>query len=167
MMRPQLFDPLWALLVILAALAVMAPAFPTPSALADPESDYVIPSWEVVPYPGAAPILLNGTVEQVYAKLHEMNPNYDIDWENEDDSDIDIDVDIESNTALDLELERREREHNDFYLPSFNNIADGAQVILNICGKDSKKIKGWLGHGDDKWRVNVFYLREVPNQGWC
>jgi hypothetical protein len=26
MMRPQLFDPLWAVLVILAALAVMAPA---------------------------------------------------------------------------------------------------------------------------------------------
>ncbi|KAL3489615.1 hypothetical protein BJX62DRAFT_238881 [Aspergillus germanicus] len=98
MMRPQLFGPLWAALVILAALAVMASAFPTPSALADPESDYIIPSWEVAPYPGAAPILLNGTVEQVYAKLLEMNPNYDIDWVNENDTELDIEIDVDNNT---------------------------------------------------------------------
>ncbi|KAL2836231.1 hypothetical protein BJX68DRAFT_273587 [Aspergillus pseudodeflectus] len=221
-MRPQLFGPLWAVVVILAALAVLASALPATSALADLDSDYVIPSWEVAPYPGAAPILLNGTAEQVYAKLLEMNPNYDDDWKNEDDTNIDIDIDIDNNTALDVELERREveqdihcwrdegvqkkylrsgikylrkvrgrpylppkkcsrvscsylsaiewcndREHDDFYLPSFNNIADGAQVILNICGKDSERIKGWLGHGDDKWRVNVFYLGEVAHHPWC
>ncbi|KAJ0414340.1 hypothetical protein BJY00DRAFT_318905 [Aspergillus carlsbadensis] len=261
MMRPQLFGPIWAMLVVLAALAAMGSAFPTPSALAGPESDYVIPSWEVAVYPGAAPIILNGTVEQVYAKLLEMNPNYDDDWKNADDIDVDIDIDFDTNTALDLELERCEfeydihsdvevgvgvggdvdvdaeidfvsnaaldldlerrevehdihcfrsvgvqkkylrsgikylrkvkgrphlppkkcgrvscsydsaiewcndREHDGFFLPSFNNIADGAQTILDICGKRSKAVKGWLGHGEDKWRVNVFFLpRQYPGQ---
>ncbi|KAL4783087.1 hypothetical protein BJX76DRAFT_269336 [Aspergillus varians] len=37
-------------------------------------------SWEIEPSPGAPPITLNGTVETVYAKLKEINPNYDEDW---------------------------------------------------------------------------------------
>ncbi len=44
------------------------------------DDQLVEPSWEVAPYPGAAPITLNGTVEQVYAKLLEINPNYDEDF---------------------------------------------------------------------------------------
>lgn len=34
-------------------------------------------------YPGAPNITLNGTIQEVYAQLLEINPNYDEDWKNE------------------------------------------------------------------------------------
>ncbi|KAL4789934.1 hypothetical protein BDV19DRAFT_394537 [Aspergillus venezuelensis] len=39
-----------------------------------------MPSWEAEPTPGAAPITINGTLEDVYAQLKEINPNYDTDF---------------------------------------------------------------------------------------
>ncbi|KAL4968610.1 uncharacterized protein BDV14DRAFT_144709 [Aspergillus stella-maris] len=47
----------------------------------DKEFDWdEMPSWEAEPTPGAAPIILNGTLEDVYAQLKEINPNYDTDF---------------------------------------------------------------------------------------
>ncbi|CEL11800.1 hypothetical protein ASPCAL14896 [Aspergillus calidoustus] len=53
-------------------------------------------------------------------------------------------------------------------LPSWNNVADGAQVILNICKKKKKNgIQGELDH-NDHWRVLVVkedcYMQPGPEQ---
>jgi hypothetical protein len=58
--------------------------------------------WEVSHSPGAPTITLNGTVEQVYGKLLELNPNYDEDWAGVDeDDDVDgylcFDTDADTN----------------------------------------------------------------------
>ncbi|KAL4965812.1 uncharacterized protein BDV14DRAFT_199586 [Aspergillus stella-maris] len=43
-------------------------------------------SWEVQPSPGAPFINLNGTVQEVYAQLLRINPDYEEDWKNVPDS---------------------------------------------------------------------------------
>ncbi|KAL3488226.1 hypothetical protein BJX62DRAFT_212342 [Aspergillus germanicus] len=39
-------------------------------------------------------------------------------------------------------------------LPSYNNIADGAQVILDNCKRTQRGVRGKLGH-DDLWTVII------------
>ncbi|KAL4916998.1 hypothetical protein BDW62DRAFT_202161 [Aspergillus aurantiobrunneus] len=75
------------LLAVLAAVVLAAPATIDPTTPEDKTVDidedmsiFVEPTWEVQPYPGAAKITLNGTVEKVYAELLKINPNYDDDW---------------------------------------------------------------------------------------
>ncbi|KAL2801847.1 hypothetical protein BJX63DRAFT_146361 [Aspergillus granulosus] len=188
--------------------------------------------WNVSPSPGAPPITLNGTVEQVYAKLLEINPNYDKDWGNANDegkiegvihSNFDLDVDVDtavgSETDIHAGLESRddleplhpregltcEADRNaDMWhihdgirylrkvkgqpvndpgqcgrvscsgnsaiwwcnldpdhrkvLPSFNNIADGAQVIADNCRRGPNRVRGKLGHRD-RWQVIVQHAK--------
>ncbi|KAL3464647.1 hypothetical protein BJX64DRAFT_286138 [Aspergillus heterothallicus] len=203
-MRAQSTSAFWALIAILTLLAMVASALPAlaPLGPATIKDEFVVPSWEVAPYPGATPIFLNGTVEQVYAKLLEINPNYDDDWNGET-----------MNGVVEPELETRDVDHkieclrdigptqkfikagirylrkingrphlpagecsrvscsynsaiywcndkdHDAYLPSFNNIADGAQVILNICfntKNDWKRARGILHHPVGMWRTLVY-----------
>ncbi|KAL4904749.1 hypothetical protein BDW74DRAFT_178326 [Aspergillus multicolor] len=40
-------------------------------------------------------------------------------------------------------------------LPSWNNVADGAQLILDNCQRSKDEIQGYVDH-NDKWRVAVF-----------
>ncbi|OJJ08162.1 hypothetical protein ASPVEDRAFT_143667 [Aspergillus versicolor CBS 583.65] len=149
-------------------------------------------SWEVAPFPGAPPITLNGTVEQVYAKLVQMNPNYDDDFK-------DIDPDLERAVGFDKRADTlmcegektADTKHikegikylrkvkgsphlgpwdcgrvscsyysgivwcndspNSKTLPSFTNIAEGAQVIIDGCDKKGQVV-GYLDHSDH-WRV--------------
>ncbi|OJJ53586.1 hypothetical protein ASPSYDRAFT_533281 [Aspergillus sydowii CBS 593.65] len=158
------------------------------------DDQLVEPSWEVAPYPGAAPITLNGTVEQVYAKLLEINPNYDEDFK-------DSEPELEPTRSLKKRKDTLvcDGEHSadttridqgikylrkvkgspqlspwacsrvscSWYsaiiwcndspysktLPSFNNIADGAQVIRDGCNENGY-VKGWLDHSD-RWRAIV------------
>ncbi|PHH88398.1 hypothetical protein CDD83_7595 [Cordyceps sp. RAO-2017] len=44
------------------------------------ESNLFVPSWEVEVHPGGPKAVLNGTVEQVYAELLQMNPAWDKDF---------------------------------------------------------------------------------------
>ena len=37
-------------------------------------------AWEAEPIPGAAPVILDGTLDDVYDQLKEINPNYDTDF---------------------------------------------------------------------------------------
>ncbi|BCS21727.1 uncharacterized protein APUU_22159A [Aspergillus puulaauensis] len=153
-------------------------------------------SWKVVTHPGAPPITLTGTAEQVYAKLVEINANYDDDFK-----DIEPELELQPTESLDkrkdtlvCEGERyattnRIQEGISYLrkvkgepqlspydcgrvscswhsaivwcndsphsktLPSFINIAEGAQVIVNGCDDDGL-VKGWLDH-TDRWRVVV------------
>lgn len=52
------------------ALGLVAPRDPT-------KGPTFIPEWEVETTPGGPRVILNGTVQQVHAKLLEINPNYD------------------------------------------------------------------------------------------
>ncbi|KAL3458198.1 hypothetical protein BJX64DRAFT_292459 [Aspergillus heterothallicus] len=167
------------------------------------------PTWTVPAFPGAVPITLNGTAEQVHAKLLELNPHYDEDFP---DTEAEAEADSATYTGLesDSSLDRRRVEHdvtcdpegraghrhvksgisylrklakenkiqprlppmrcarvscsyrtgifwcnddetNEKVLPSWNNIADGAQVITDFC-HDSFYFGGELNH-NDKWRV--------------
>ncbi|KAL2848590.1 hypothetical protein BJY01DRAFT_246313 [Aspergillus pseudoustus] len=219
-MRAQLASPFWAVLAVLAVLAMVASALPSPNpfAFADADYDSVSPLWEVAPHPGAAPIFLNGTVEQVYAKLVEINPNYDDDWKDEGDNENaepglqtrdDDDYYVNPLTCINPEIgpfkkhvmsgikylrKVKGRPHlpanscgrvscswdsaiywcndkdHDAYIPSFNNIADGAQVIVNECPRSSSDwatIMGMLTHGADLWRVVVSHPGFYRDGRWC
>lgn len=167
-----------------------------------------------MPYPGADKITLSGTMQEVYAKILEINPNYEEDWKNvnstyskpEPRSDkppllncggrngyakIDkindgisylrkfkLPPGLEANTCqmVSCSYDSAISWCNDVsnrsslcstistltldklptlrVLPSFDNIADGAQVILNWCQADWDDVGGVLGH-PDSWRVFV------------
>ncbi|KAL4807454.1 hypothetical protein BDV18DRAFT_167982 [Aspergillus unguis] len=186
--------------LLLTVYATLVCARPTITQI-NPEDD-AVDSYDVIPYPGADTITLNGTLSEVYAQVLEINPNYEQDWSNGDTT-----VTESESTS---NLERRADENADIHcyhkinkgwvgpaedgiehlrqfklppglkgntckkvscsgntaiswcndrstlrvLPSFNNIADGAQVILNKCKGKLNTVGGWLGHNDD-WRVFV------------
>ncbi|KAL3488225.1 hypothetical protein BJX62DRAFT_240260 [Aspergillus germanicus] len=60
---------------LLTLLALGASAYPTDTLT----GDLATAKWEVSPSLRVPTIILNGTVEQVYAKLLALNPNYDED----------------------------------------------------------------------------------------
>ncbi|KAL3456839.1 hypothetical protein BJX64DRAFT_293689 [Aspergillus heterothallicus] len=145
-------------------------------------------------------LVLNGTVEEVYAQLTHINPNYDSDWadvSNPEDTNVDdsramaYTLHCTPNLAVPgnyikegIKYLRKVRgkpklgagpnkckrvscsynsaifwcndDNKPRSLPSFNNIADGAQVILSKCGHDSSKERfaGALHH-PDLWRAVV------------
>ncbi|CEN60995.1 hypothetical protein ASPCAL07665 [Aspergillus calidoustus] len=208
---------------LLTLFALGTSAYPTDPLTGD------LAKWEVSPSPGAPTVILNGTVEHVYAKLLELNPNYDEDWAGVDEDDnvdgylgFDLDNDTDDtaeDTSSDVEAKTQglhartmqplhPRKHlsceaswdadqwhikqgikylrkvkanpthlpgqcgqvscsgdSGIYwcnfdpkrtkvLPSYNNIADGAQVILDNCKRTQNGVRGKLGH-DDLWTVFV------------
>ncbi len=53
-------------------------------------------------------------------------------------------------------------------LPSYNNIADGAQTIMDGCYKEGETMRGFGGslNHPDKWRVIVDGYKYRINQDW-
>ncbi|KAL4786856.1 hypothetical protein BJX76DRAFT_364703 [Aspergillus varians] len=176
----------------LALYALMVCGNPIDSMI--PGDKVVEMSWEVEPYPGGPPVILNGTVQKVYARLIEINPSYDDDWKasrpepelharspTQDVSckapwDAGLDA-IKSGIRYLRKVQGRPRldggtcsrvscsynsaitwcndSKGQKILPSFNNIADGAQVIVNKCTRRTPNaVQGTLGHTDE-WRVIV------------
>ncbi|KAL4769228.1 hypothetical protein BDW60DRAFT_210158 [Aspergillus nidulans var. acristatus] len=59
-------------------------------------------------------------------------------------------------------------DSNEKILPSWFNVAEGAQVILDLCTKKNNRVQGELNH-NDHWRVTVTgghecYLQAGPEQ---
>ncbi|KAJ0419777.1 hypothetical protein BJY00DRAFT_301978 [Aspergillus carlsbadensis] len=170
---------------LLTLFALGASASPTDPFIGDHGKPV---KWEVSPSPGAAPVTLNGTVEQVYAKLLEINPNYDADWagvdEDEDRKHLTCEAYLDAyqwHIKQGIKYLRKvkgkpshgpgecgrvscsgnsgiwwcnvDAKHTKV-LPSYNNIADGAQVILDNCKSAGDGVRGQLGH-DDRWTVVV------------
>ncbi|KAL4812129.1 hypothetical protein BDW67DRAFT_178980 [Aspergillus spinulosporus] len=157
--------------------------------------------FQVVPYPGADRITLSGTMQEVYAQILKINPNYEEDWQNfnhtysklkprsEERPLINCNGDngyaktdkiddgisylrkfklppgLEGNTCKMVSCSHNSAISwcNDLptlrVLPSFDNIADGAQVISNWCQENWEDVGGVLDH-EDHWRVLV-------NKGNC
>ncbi|KAL6230662.1 hypothetical protein BDW75DRAFT_244621 [Aspergillus navahoensis] len=185
---------------LLAVHALVASAYPTDAdgitEMATPGYEEGETSFEVVPYPGADMIILNGTVQEVYAEVLKINPNYEEDWNNVSRSSqnlyprsqrppllnclgnngdangnhiragieylrkFKLPPGLKGNTCrvVSCSWDSAIRWCNDRptlrILPSFDNIADGAQVILDWCQKNWKDVGGVLDHYDD-WRVFV------------
>jgi hypothetical protein len=60
------------------------------------------------------------------------------------------------------------KDSNEKILPSWFNVAEGAQVILDLCTKKNNRVQGELNH-NDHWRVTVTgghecYLQAGPEQ---
>ncbi|CBF84386.1 hypothetical protein AN9052.2 [Aspergillus nidulans FGSC A4] len=185
---------------LIAFLALEAFGYPTDT---DAVTEPAFPGYEdgtttfqVVPYPDADKITLSGTMQEVHAKILEINPIYEEDWKNvnntyskpEPRSDkppllncdgrngyakIDkindgisylrkfkLPPGLEGNTcqmvscSYDSAISWCNALPTLRVLPSFDNIADGAQVILNWCQVDWDNVGGVLGH-PDSWRVFV------------
>ncbi|KAL2820207.1 hypothetical protein BDW59DRAFT_117563 [Aspergillus cavernicola] len=158
--------------------------------------------WDVKPSPDTPEIVLTGTVEEVYAQLLKINPNYDEDWKDDttfdDGNELEARGDISPNDTLYCSDEHHADSdsikkgiahlrkvkgkpklyprsckriscswlsgifwcnfnHETKTLPSYNNIAQGAQVIYNHCR--SNQVIGLAGTLDhtDHWRVDVAY----------
>ncbi|KAL4750663.1 hypothetical protein BDW72DRAFT_193734 [Aspergillus terricola var. indicus] len=153
-------------------------------------------TFQVVPYPGADRVTISGTMQEVYAQILKINPNYEEDWKNVNhtyskleprsgtppllncngnngDAKADkirdginylrkfkLPPGLEGNTCkvVSCSFDSAIRWCNDLptlrVLPSFDNIADGAQVILDWCQKNWKDVGGVLDHHDG-WRVFV------------
>ncbi|RDW69001.1 uncharacterized protein DSM5745_08761 [Aspergillus mulundensis] len=77
--------------MLMVLLAFMASGAPT-SSLEIPETIVTDMTWDLQLYPGGPNITLTGTAEKVYAKITELNPNYDQDWEE--------DLTLESDTYI-------------------------------------------------------------------
>ncbi|KAL4772414.1 hypothetical protein BDW60DRAFT_207042 [Aspergillus nidulans var. acristatus] len=164
--------------------------------LASPGYEDGTTTFQVVPYPGADKITLSGTMQEVYAKILKINPNYEEDWKNvhntnsksEPRSDrprlincdgsngyaktnkirdgisylrkFKLPPGLKGNTCqvVSCSYDSAIRWCNDLptlrILPSFDNIADGAQVILDWCQKNWNDVGGVLDHRDG-WRVFV------------
>ncbi|KAL3443774.1 hypothetical protein BJX65DRAFT_284770 [Aspergillus insuetus] len=186
-----------SLLFLLILTASGAPAIPESIISADQIGNL---STYVQAFVGGPEIVLNGTIEEVYAQLIEINPNYDADWEDVSDS---KDTELGDFHVMEYTLHctfhlavpgnyikegikylRKVKGHprlgagpnkcdrvscsynaaiywcNDDNkprsLPSFNNIADGAQVIFRECGHDDvrERFAGALHH-PDLWRAVV------------
>ncbi|KAB8203958.1 hypothetical protein BDV34DRAFT_226891 [Aspergillus parasiticus] len=125
------------------------------------------PSWEVETTPGGPRVILNGTVQQVHEQLLEINPNYDDDFATARRGDIEAGIKHlggvsgqpsngpgPGNCGL-LSCSWGAAiwwcNDNTFtkVLPSFNNIADGAYVILNNCQRGGVKLSGQDFHSDN------------------
>ncbi|KAI9776480.1 MAG: hypothetical protein M1816_005253 [Peltula sp. TS41687] len=182
-----------ALVLVLAAIfeaGVHSLEAPIPGYGVDPLS------WEVEPSPGRPAVTLTGTVQEVHARLLEINPNYEVEFGSIVHTKEDPAVTPASAKLAKRSLAKRDDlkcnnwprcgspfirqgieylrkvggkpslgpgpgkcSRNKFtkVLPSFNNIADGAQVILNGCEDKSKSsVSGQLFHSD-KWNVIVRY----------
>ncbi|KAL2827236.1 hypothetical protein BDW59DRAFT_160524 [Aspergillus cavernicola] len=185
--------------ILLTVFTLVASAHVIPKDPPRPDGNPRLASREVQPYPGGAPITRKGTtVEEVHAKLLEMNPNYDDnDWRDTDTPPEQpeplvkrVKHDIvcktpKGNAHKDsiwqgIEYLRGvgEKPHlpaktcervscsynsaiiwcNDAstfrVLPSWDNIADGASVIIKECATGYKDVMGILDH-NDHWRVFV------------
>ncbi|KAL5340219.1 hypothetical protein BJX70DRAFT_396990 [Aspergillus crustosus] len=76
-MRTVIFSLMLALFALVASTHPTTDTHQTPS-----DVDLTDQTFEVRPSPGAPPVLLNGTLDEIHAKLLEINPNYDDeDWE--------------------------------------------------------------------------------------
>ncbi|KAL4805164.1 hypothetical protein BDV18DRAFT_161561 [Aspergillus unguis] len=198
--------------LLMAACAITVYAAPTITeidSVTNPEDDPV-DNYKVIPYPGADEIILNGTISEVYARVLEINPNYEADWANYSSTATGSEDGSEEEGGSDLTTRDDKKKPKDLHcfkvwadgktsptqegiyylrkfklppglkgnscktvscayttairwcndrptlrvLPSFNNIADGAQVIYNYCQRNYDSVGGWLGHSDD-WRVFV------------
>ncbi|RDW70851.1 uncharacterized protein DSM5745_08362 [Aspergillus mulundensis] len=206
------------ILGLFALLALGAPSTPSLDAQSDEHSGMTVSDvyWKVQVTPGAPVIILNGTVQSVYAQLLELNPNYDADWNNTDvpfnlEEEEDYEDDEEETTDIDHHVPfnvkhtvdckgpsgaartKRIKEGINYLhkvkgqpcspqttcgrvscsykaaikwcnwgkgercLPSFENIAQGASVIVNDCAgvhMDDKLVHGDL-HQPDLWSVIV------------
>lgn len=105
-------------------------------------------SWEVAPFPGAPPITLNGTVEQVYAKLVQMNPNYDDDFK-------DIDPDLEPTVGFDKRADTLMCEGEK--TADTKHIKEGIKYLRKV--KGSPHLSPW-----DCGRVSCSYYSGIV---WC
>ncbi|KAI9367243.1 hypothetical protein BJX61DRAFT_547663 [Aspergillus egyptiacus] len=147
--------------------------------------------WEVRPSPDAAPLTLNGTIDDVHDQLRAINPNYDEDWKDHPVGSgiVRRYLDIRCEGYLDAVPDRiregieylrkvkgrpslpphtcgrvscswrsairwcNDNDHEKV-LPSYHNIADSAQVIVDRCSHSVhgiKGVRGWEGHFDG-WR---------------
>ncbi|KAL4907553.1 hypothetical protein BDW74DRAFT_176307 [Aspergillus multicolor] len=118
--------------------------------------------WKVQVKPGTPIIVLNGTVQSVYAQLLKLNPNYDADWNNTDvpfDLDEEDDYEDDEDDEDDDEEDTTEPDHDVFPMKSIllnawdplappglgvsrkastistrsRNIAQGASVLVREC----------------------------------
>ncbi|GAB1217292.1 hypothetical protein ATERTT37_006529 [Aspergillus terreus] len=110
----------------LSAILPALTAFPLVRELEAPILGYGVEefTWEVKTKPGGPTVALNGTVQDIYARLIEINPTYNRDF--------------------------AARNTSPKTLDGFNNIADSAQVIVNQCSADGY-VSGEENHADH-WR---------------
>ncbi|KAL4918149.1 hypothetical protein BDW62DRAFT_68589 [Aspergillus aurantiobrunneus] len=95
-----------ALVALYASMAMCAPTATDHVPTADKRNNVYhdsMASWEVAPYPDADPIILNGTIQQVYAELQQINPNYDEDWEGVEEPEAEDDSPVLEKRSHDLE----------------------------------------------------------------
>ncbi|KAL4773045.1 hypothetical protein BDW60DRAFT_32823 [Aspergillus nidulans var. acristatus] len=168
-------------------------------------------TWEMDTTPGGPTVLLNGTVQEIYAELLKINPSYDGDFAEtlaaaQAAAETETQTETEASTGAaslhkrlpvtcnnyDQAITRRIREGITYLrgvsgrpthgpgpgncgrvscsynsatwwcnentspntLPGFNNIADGAQVVLNHSAPTDIYISGEEDHAD-KWRAVV------------
>ncbi|KAL4863795.1 hypothetical protein BDV12DRAFT_201728 [Aspergillus spectabilis] len=172
-MRPLTFTS------VLALCAFVASAYPTTDNSRDADvHDATDLTREVSPSPDAPPVIFNGTVDKVYDRFREINPNYENDWEDAAPASTPLEytkTNIEWIRMMDTKPIRpggkcqRVRcmqnsaitwcnfDRKSKTLLSFDNIADGAQVIINNCAKDGGV--GGVHWHNDLWAV--FVKKEV------
>lgn len=85
-------------------------------------------SWKVATHPGAPPITLTGTAEQVYAKLVEINPNYDDDFKN-----IEPELELEPTGSLDKRKDTLVCEGERY--AATNRIQEGISYLRKVKGE--------------------------------
>ncbi|KAL2847407.1 hypothetical protein BJX68DRAFT_268275 [Aspergillus pseudodeflectus] len=85
-----------ALAVTVGFCALLSAAVETPI----PGFELVDLAWDVELFPGGPHVLFNGTVQEVYEQLIELNPDFTIDLSDLFDEDEDDDVDEHSSTIL-------------------------------------------------------------------
>ncbi|KAL5046496.1 hypothetical protein BDW71DRAFT_207289 [Aspergillus fruticulosus] len=185
---------------LLAVYALVAFGYPTDAdaitELTTPGYEEGKTSFEIVPYPGADTIRLSGTMQEVYAQILKINPNYEEDWNSVNHSSPNLEPRSQRPPLLNCHGNNGDADGkriragirylrkfklppglkgktckvvscswdsairwcNDRptlrILPSFDNIADGAQLILDWCQRNWKDVGGVLDHYDD-WRVFV------------
>ncbi|KAL4733705.1 hypothetical protein BDV11DRAFT_175437 [Aspergillus similis] len=166
-------------------------------------------TWEMDTTPGGPTVLLNGTVQEIYAELLKINPSYDGDFADtlaaaQAMAETETKSETEAGAAslhkrlpvtcnnYDEAITRRIREGITYLrgvsgrptngpgpgncgrvscsynsaiwwcndntsaktLPGFNNIADGAQVVINHCAPTDVYVAGEEDHNDN-WRAVV------------